>query len=124
MTSIADRFLRERAEDVVDIRKAIAKHESMAREQQRADKDLLFSKAAKKKGLVKAKGDEGQAAASGEREPKGRGAGGGGRSGGKGKGGGGGGGGKAGKGGKGAKGLGVKGGGVKKGGKGKGGKRG
>ena len=41
MTSMADRFLRERADDVVDIQKAIGKHESAAREERKNDKELL-----------------------------------------------------------------------------------
>ncbi|KAF5843322.1 hypothetical protein DUNSADRAFT_17900 [Dunaliella salina] len=60
MTSLADRFLRERADDVVDVKKAIAKHESAAREERKNDKELLYSKAAKKKGLIKDKGSKGK----------------------------------------------------------------
>lgn len=41
MTSLADRFLRERAEDVVDVQKAISKHEAAAREERRNDKEIL-----------------------------------------------------------------------------------
>jgi len=41
MTSLADRFLRERADDVIDIQKAINKHEAAAREERRNDKELL-----------------------------------------------------------------------------------
>eukprot|EP00199_Chlamydomonas_sp_CCMP681_P001895 CAMPEP_0119109276 /NCGR_PEP_ID=MMETSP1180-20130426/17822_1 /TAXON_ID=3052 ORGANISM="Chlamydomonas cf sp, Strain CCMP681" /NCGR_SAMPLE_ID=MMETSP1180 /ASSEMBLY_ACC=CAM_ASM_000741 /LENGTH=370 /DNA_ID=CAMNT_0007095017 /DNA_START=97 /DNA_END=1205 /DNA_ORIENTATION=- len=47
-TSMADRFLRERSEDVIDVRKAIVKHEAGAREERKAAKDQLYQKMSKR----------------------------------------------------------------------------
>jgi hypothetical protein len=44
MSEMAGKFLRERADDILDVRKAISKHESVLREERRQAKELLMSR--------------------------------------------------------------------------------
>eukprot|EP00197_Chlamydomonas_leiostraca_P004525 CAMPEP_0202860350 /NCGR_PEP_ID=MMETSP1391-20130828/2092_1 /ASSEMBLY_ACC=CAM_ASM_000867 /TAXON_ID=1034604 /ORGANISM="Chlamydomonas leiostraca, Strain SAG 11-49" /LENGTH=339 /DNA_ID=CAMNT_0049539505 /DNA_START=64 /DNA_END=1079 /DNA_ORIENTATION=- len=50
MGGLADRFIRERADDILDVKKAIGKFEAEAREERRAAKEVIYAAAAKKAG--------------------------------------------------------------------------